>query len=106
VTQPIAPPDVVEVRRWCQASTTAISDEDLAMVVAAEVQAQTDDCRVDPYTASLHSAVLRRCARHLSARGVPLGIIAGEAEHGAAKLPSFDGEIERLEGTRRKFNFG
>lgn len=95
------PPDVAKVRRWTGVSASSISDEDLGLVLEAEVDGQAEVCRVDPYNAALYQAVLRRCARHLAARGVPLGMTSGEAEYGPARLASFDAEVERLEGPYR-----
>lgn len=100
------PPSVAQVRRWTGVTTASISDEDLSVVLAAELHSQSRTCRVDPYWPDLYQAVLRRCARHLAARGVPLGMTGGEAEFGPARLSSFDGEIDRLEGPHRRLVFG
>lgn len=104
-------PDLAEVRAWLGTPDTVISDEQLQMVLDAEAAAQTIACTVpaDPLLlpADLHAALLRRCARAVAARGVPLGLAGGEAyEFGPTRLPGFDAEIERLEGGRRRFVFG
>lgn len=89
-------PTVAEVRAWTGVSAASVSDEALASVLAAELEAQALLCSVDPYTDGLHQAALRRCGRELAARGVPLGV-TGNAEVGSATLPSWDAEVERLE---------
>jgi hypothetical protein len=84
------------------------------MVLDAELTNQAKACRRTdpatateiPYTADLYQAVLRRCARHLAARGIPLGQTPGSEEFGPTRLSTFDGEIERLEGYDRGFWFG
>lgn len=95
------PPDVAAVRRWTGVSATSIGDDDLRLVVDAEVFGQAQVCRVDPYTPNLYQAILRRCARELAARGVPLGLTSGESEFGPARLATFDSEVERMEGPSR-----
>lgn len=100
-------PTMDEVRAWCQVAVTACSNEQLQAVMDAEDVNQTKACRVpDPANrdADLVQAFLRRVARTLAARGVPLGLTQGE--YGPARLGSFDGEIERLEGFDRGFHFG
>lgn len=106
-------PTVDEVRSWLKLADTSMSEEELADVLAAEVEDQGDVCRIpvgypgDPnaYPAKLRMALFRRCGRHIAARGIPLGTIASE-EFGPSRLASFDAEIERLERTRRKFVSG
>lgn len=101
-------PTVDEVRAWCQVAEAACTNEQLAQVLAAEDVNQVRVCRIaDPAgdrDEDLVQALLRRCARTLAARGVPLGVTQGE--FGPARLGTFDGEIERLEGPARRFVFG
>ena len=54
----------------------------------------------------LEQAILRRVARAVAARGVPLGLVGIDAEHGAATLPRWDAEIERYERPWRIMVFG
>ena len=99
-------PDIPEVREWCGVSVAACSDALLADVMAAEAENQRKACRIaDPLDrpADLCQAFLRRVARSLAARGVPLGLTSGE--QGQLRLTTFDGEIERLEGWDRGFWF-
>lgn len=104
-------PDIAEVRAWIDVPDTVVSDAQLQTVLDAESAAQAVACRIptDPAAlpADLHSALLRRCARAVAARGVPLGLSGGDGqEWGPARVPAFDVEIERLEGGRRRFAFG
>lgn len=94
------PPTVEDVRLWAQVPATSVSDELLGHVLAAELGIQAELCGVEPYTDALYQAALRRCARELAARGVPLGM-TGDAELGTARLATFDAEVERLERTSR-----
>lgn len=95
------PPDLDQVRKWTAVSGNSITDEELQIVIDAEVVGQAEVCRVEVYNAALYQAVLRRCARELAARGVPLGMTSGESEYGPARLATFDAEVERLEGPFR-----
>lgn len=103
----MSPPTVAQVRAWLKVSTAAVSDEDLAVVLAAELANQGKACRwPDPagLPADLVAAIYRRCARALAARGLPLGYQVGD-EFGAVRLSGLDAEIERLEGYDRGFWF-
>lgn len=100
-------PDVDAVRAWCQVSSDAVPDGMLASVMAAEAANQAKACRVENIydrPDDLCQAFLRRVARVLAARNVPLGITGGE--QGPMRLAMFDAEIERLEGFDRGFWFG
>jgi hypothetical protein len=105
-------PTLDELRAWLALGTTAVTNEQLQQALDSEIQVQARMCRVpgdDPATtlpADLHAALLRRVGRQLAARGVPLGLAGTEGDYGPARLPSFDAEIERLEGPVRKFAFG
>jgi len=100
-------PDVAEVRAWCQVSSASVPEPMLQAVMDGEAANQAKACRLaDPADrpADLCQAFLRRVARVLAARGVPLGVTSGE--QGPMRLASFDAEIERLEGYDRGFCFG
>lgn len=101
-------PTVPEVRAWLKVSTSAVSDDVLADVLAAESANQAKACRLDPAATErdddLITALYRRCARQIAARGVPLGIVA-DAEFGPMRMSTIDAEIERLEGYNRGFFF-
>lgn len=95
------PPTPDQVRTWTGVSASSLDEEQLAIILDAEVYGQAQVCRVDPYNPNLYQAVLRRCARHIAARGLPLGMTSGESEYGPARLATFDAEVERLEGPNR-----
>ena len=100
-------PSPAAVRAWCQVSTSAVTDAQLQMVMDAEAVNQEKACRIpDPADRDpdLIEAFFRRVARVLAARGIPTGLTDGE--QGPQRLTSWDGEIQRLEGMDRKFNFG
>lgn len=90
---------------------TAITDDQLQVVIDGELTGQAMICRVpeDPaeYPSQLAQALYRRVARVLSGRQVPLGIVGDAAsEYGATRLATFDPEIERIEGPTRIVVFG
>lgn len=107
-------PTDTEVRSWVQVPATAISDDDLSEILAAELAIQARTCRVpedpDPetgeeaaYPAALSRAVLRRCQREVAAKALPLGILGSEGtEYGPMLLRSWDAEIARLEASYRQ----
>ena len=110
---PAPPPTLAEVRGWLKLTTDQISDHDLEVVRSAEIVNQADECRIPAelvdaglLPAPLVASIYRRCARAVAARGIPLGYRAGDDEYGPMRLPSYDAEITRLEGTRRRFVFG
>ena len=79
--------------------------EDAAQVTEAlesALAAQERACTVQPYPATLRRAAIRRTARSLAARSVPLGYISDLGEFGgAATLRRWDAEVEELEGPDR-----
>lgn len=94
---------LADVRGWVQVSVGALDDEQLSTVIMSETLIQAAYCdSPDPYPDSLLQALYRRVARVVAARGVPLGLAGVESETGGTRLPSFDPEIERLEGPYRR----
>lgn len=95
-------PDLNAIRAWVQVPATVIDDATLGHVAAAEQELQAALCQVDATVQEpIYQAFLRRVARHLAGRGVPLGILAADAEYGTVRLARFDSEIGRLEGPYR-----
>lgn len=82
------------------------TEPQVASALAAERSAQAANCRIDPYTADLREALLRRCARNLAMRGIPLAVLQGDGETGSVVLPRNDPEVRRLEGPYRRLCFG
>jgi hypothetical protein len=97
-----APADLLaRVRAWCQVSSTSLSDDQLTLIIAAELALQasvaTLAASAPAYPPELEQALYRRCARQIAARGLPLGQLGDAAEYGPLRLAGFDAEIERLE---------
>lgn len=97
-----APVDIADVRAWANISPGSITDEQLQQVLDAEAALQAARCTVpdgdEPLPAELIQALYRRCAREVSTRSLPLGFLSDTSEFGPVRLPSYDAEIERLEG--------
>jgi len=101
--------DLDALRTWLGVPATVVDDEALTQVVNAEASIQASLCSIPPddqLPAELVQAIYRRVGREVAAKGVPLGIVGVDAEFGPAQLRSWDAEIDRLEGPRRRFVFG
>lgn len=86
---------------------TSATDPEIQDALDAEAAAQRATCRVPAaYPADLRQALLRRVARNLALRGIPLAVLRGDAESGDTILPGRDPEVRRLEGPHRKLVFG
>ena len=96
-------PDVAAVRLWASVTAQSLTDEQLQQILLAELDLQAQCCvKVDVYPSALAQALLRRCARDISARQLPVGLSADTSgEYAPVRLPSFDVEIERLEAPYR-----
>ena len=104
-------PSVAEVRAWTSLSPTSVTDAQLQIVIDGELAGQAASCRVpadpDAYPPYLVEALLRRVARFCAARQIPVGLYGDPAsEYGPTAVPSFDAEIERVEGPFRIVVFG
>ena len=100
-------PDADAVRQFTGVTANALADDDLALIMDGEQDSQRKLCRVTGATLApaLAAGFMRRCARAIAARGIPLGMV-GDAEFGPTRLPMVDAEIERLEGPYRRLVFG
>jgi hypothetical protein len=100
-------PDIAAVRAWIGVPATAMPDELLQPVCDAESAAQAQVCTIgDTLSPDLSQAFLRRVARHVAARGVPLGLLNVDAEFGSSRLSRWDAEVERLEAPYRMVVLG
>lgn len=92
-------PTLADIRAWISVPATVLDDNALGWVAGAEQAAQASTCGTlpDPITDDLHQAFMRRVARHVAARGVPLGLIGLDSEYGASRLVRWDAEVDRLE---------
>jgi len=106
----IGVPTVADARLWTGASVEAIPDADLEQIHAAELAIQArllaipDDPDADGnegiYPEPLARSLLRRIARQIAAKALPLGLVGGEAsEWSPVTVRSWDAEIDRLEGS-------
>jgi len=109
-------PDVDDVREWIDVPASELSDEQLTLILAAEIDNQTAYCEISadaitlPY--ALAQALYRRCSRAAAARGIPLGTLSPAMtgtpidygtgiQYGARFLPQLDAEVERYESPYR-----
>lgn len=91
-------PELEDIRAWVQVPATVLPDEQLEWVAAGEQQAQSSlDWGEGDIPDDARNAFLRRVARAVAAKGIPLGILAADAEYGTVRLAQWDGEIVRLE---------
>lgn len=101
-------PTLEEIRAWIQVPATVLPDEQLGAIAGAEQNAVGNGYVWDT-TAGLPDALvavfLRLVARSCAAKGVPLGILAADAEYGTVRLSRFDSEVTRLGGAYRKRAF-
>jgi hypothetical protein len=83
------------------------TDDELTDALAAEASAQRDVCDVPAaYPDSLRQALLRRVARNLSMRALPLAVLRGDAEASSTYIPRLDAEVRRFEAPHRKLPIG
>lgn len=100
-------PDVDAVADYLRESAASWETADLQGALDAEAAAQRRVCRVGAvYDADLREALLRRVARNLALRNLPLAVLRGDAEGGDTVLPGRDPEVRRLEGPHRKLPVG
>ncbi len=93
-------PDLAAIREWILVPATALDDPALEVVAGAEQtqQAARLDWGGGTIPDDMVAAFYRRVGRHVAAKGIPLGILAADAEYGTVRLSRWDAEIERLEG--------
>lgn len=73
----------------------------------AEAAAQRAVCKVGAiYPADLKEALLRRVARNLALRAIPIATPTGDAESPLSFIPGRDPEVRRLEAPHRKLVVG
>jgi hypothetical protein len=98
--------DIESVRAQYGITDSAMGDHELQRVLDAETHNQAKVCDIPEWgSADLDLALMRRVARSVSAQGIPLGVVGLDTEYGTARMPSYDPEIERLEGPYRRAVF-
>jgi hypothetical protein len=101
-------PDLGECREYLRLDPSDTGqDVEIQNALDAESAAQRSVCRVGAvYPDDLREALLRRVARNLALRGLPLAVLQGDAESGDTILPGRDPEVKRLEGPHRRLPIG
>lgn len=99
-------PDATDVLVYL--GETSVIESEATLVLAAEAAAQRARCRVSAgYSADLREALLRRCARNLAARSVPVTQFTSfEGLGTSTRVPQNDPEIARLEAPYRRLVVG
>lgn len=86
---------------------TSWSDTEIQRALDAERAAQARICNTNDYGPDLREALLRRCARNLAARAVPIATYTSFDGGGTAtRVPTTDPEIIRLEAPYRRLVMG
>lgn len=105
VTTDVQMPDVPAVVEYL--GETSATEDEVQGALDAELAAQRGVCRVRAvYPPDLREALLRRVARNLALRSLPLAVLRGDAEAGSTVLPGKDPEVRRLEAPHRKLPIG
>jgi hypothetical protein len=97
-------PDLAAVREYLRVPATALSDVDLARMMATCASDQDQRCAypADTYPDPLAQAWLRRIQREVAGRNLPLGLVGLEAEYGPTRVPALDALVDEHErGWRR-----
>lgn len=102
-------PDLATIRLEIGVPVTVLSDEILVLVAGSEqdgVNTSYEWAAVNGLLPDrLYEVFVRNVARAVAARGVPLGMVATDAEFGVARLTTRDSEITRVGGMYRKRTF-
>lgn len=101
----MAVPTVEECQTRLKLPAERVPAEELADVLAGEVEIQAQLCRipaagvppVDTFPVALRNALFRRVQRAVALKALPLAVLQGDAEQGQTYLPSNDPEVRRLE---------
>ena len=101
-------PDLPTLRGEIGVPGTVMDDETLTLIAGSEQEGVESayDTGVSTLPDRLYQVFIRSVARAVAARGVPLGILAADAEYGTVRLSLRDSEITRLGGMHRKRVFG
>ncbi len=85
----------------------SFTDAEIQDALDAEADAQRRACVVPAaYPYDLRQALLRRVARNLALRQLPIMVLRGDAEAGSVNIPGRDAEIRRLEAGHRRMVMG
>lgn len=100
-------PDLETIRAEIGVPATVLSDEALDVVAGSEQDGVRTayDWGAGDLPDRMYQVFVRCVARAVAAKGVPLGILAADAEYGTVRLSMRDSEITRLGGQYRKRTF-
>ena len=93
-------PDLTAAKEYLGQSGLSFTEDQVAGALAAETAAQAAVVKVGTYPQDITEALLRRVARNLAMRNLPLGVQQDEA--GGIRIGMNDPEIRRLEAPHRK----
>lgn len=101
-------PDLATLRVEIGVPATVLDDDTLTLIAGSEQEGVEGayDTGAGELPDRLYQVFVRSVARAVAARGVPLGILAADAEYGTVRLSMRDSEITRLGGMHRKRVFG
>jgi hypothetical protein len=100
-------PDLETIRVEIGVPATVLSDEILEKIAGSEQDGTNTayDWGTTDLPDRMYEVFIRSVARAVAARGVPLGILAADAEYGTVRLSMRDSEIMRVGGQYRKRTF-
>lgn len=102
-------PDLPTIREEIGVPATVLADDQLEPIAGSEQDGVNSSYEWEAgadLPDRLYQVFVRSVARAVAARGVPLGILAADAEYGTVRLSMRDSEITRLGGQYRKRVFG
>lgn len=107
VTTAAGMPTVDDVAHYLRDASSGWSVTELTRALSAERAAQRAKCgERAAYPDDLREALMRRVARNLAMRGLPLAVNMGDADTASTILPGNDPEVRRLEAPWRKLSVG
>lgn len=97
-------PDLATIRQEIGVPATVMPDDILDAIAGSEQEGVRGgyDWGEGDLPDRMYELFIRSVMRAVAARGVPLGILAADAEYGTVRLSMRDSEITRLGGMYRK----
>lgn len=93
-------PDIGAVKSWLGPAANSVTAAELELMLDAAVTAQAANHRIpaEEMPAPLVEAILRRVAKAVASKGIPLGMIVGDYEYqGPVTVRRWDAEINERE---------
>jgi hypothetical protein len=102
----MAIPDLAAVKTYL--GDTSFEDATISAALAAETASQANYCTIPAvYPVDLGEALLRRVARNLAMRGIPLAVLQGDSDLGSSTfLPGKDPLVRMYEAPYRRLVVG